>query len=158
MAAVAAFAAANAGTIALASAGLSAVSAISSAQQQSTQMRIQAQQAELQGRQNALVYNDQANKVFERQQMLASTARARASAGGIDPFTGSPMTIQQVDAVRAGEEFGIAKANAEMAIYGGLAQSQSLQSAASFTQKMGYVKAVTDVAGAANSYNSTKTP
>lgn len=120
---------------------VSVVSSISSAQAQSQQMRIQASQAELQGRQNALNYNKQAYTVLQRQQQLASIARARAAAGGVDPLTGSPMTIQQVDAMRAGEEFQIAKENAEMAVYGGLAQSQSLMEASRATMTTGLLSA-----------------
>jgi hypothetical protein len=126
----------------------SLVSSVASASQQASAMRLQAQQAELQGRQNALNYNRQANQVFERQQMLAATARARAAAAGVDPFTGSALTIQQVDAMKAGQEMGIGQQNAEMSIYGGLAQSQSLRSAAGATQTIGLLQAVgTGVSG-----------
>ena len=141
MAQLAAFAAANAGTLQAISAVVSVASSISSAQAQSQQMRIQAQQAELQGRQNALNYNKQAYNVLQRQQQLAAVARARAAAGGVDPLTGSPMTIQQVDAMRAGDEYQIAKENAEMAVYGGLAQSQSLRSAAGAAMTTGLLSA-----------------
>ena len=141
MAQIAAFAAANAGTLQAIGSIVSVVSSISSAQAQSQQQRIQAQQAELQGRQNALNYNKQAYAVLQRQQQLASVARARAAAGGVDPLTGSPMTIQQVDAMRAGEEFQIAKENAEMAVYGGLAQSQSLMEASRATMTTGLISA-----------------
>ena len=134
-------AAANAGTLQAIGSIVSVVSSISSAQAQSQQMRIQASQAELQGRQNALNYNKQAYTVLQRQQQLASVARARAAAGGVDPLTGSPMTIQQVDAMRAGEEFQIAKENAEMAVYGGLAQSQSLMAASRATMTTGLLSA-----------------
>lgn len=141
MAELAAFAAANAGTLQAIGTVISVASSISSAQAQSQQMRIQAQQAELQGRQNALNYNKQAYNVLQRQQQLAAVARARAAAGGVDPLTGSPMTIQQVDAMRAGDEFQIAKENAEMSIYGGLAQSQSLRSAAGAAMTTGLLSA-----------------
>ena len=134
-------AAANAGTLQAIGSIVSVVSSISSAQAQSQQMRIQASQAELQGRQNALNYNKQAYTVLQRQQQLASVARARAAAGGVDPLTGSPMTIQQVDAMRAGEEYQIGKENAEMAVYGGLAQSQSLMAASRATMTTGLLSA-----------------
>ena len=136
MAEVAAYVVANAATIAAVAAATTAAASISSANAQSQQMRIQAQQAELQGRQGALQYSNQATQVLERQQQLAAAVRARAASGGVDPFTGSPMTIQQVDAMKAGEEYGMAKDNAQSAIYGGLAQSQSLQSAASTTKRI----------------------
>lgn len=124
--------------------GIQMGTTLAAANAQAAAMRVQAAQAELQGRQNALNYSRQATAVLNRQQQLAATARARAAAGGVDPFTGSPMTIQQVDAMRAGEEFAIAQQNAEMAIYGGLAQSQNLTSAAEITQSLGTLKAVSE--------------
>ncbi len=150
--------AAYAGVIALAGAGVSAAAAISSANAQSQQMRIQGQQAELQGRQGALQYSNQAVQVLERQQQLAAAVRARAASGGVDPFTGSPMTIQQVDAMKAGEEYGMAMDNAQSAIYGGLAQSQSLQSAASTTRRTGYLSAIGNAATGVGAYGATLTP
>lgn len=155
---IAAFAAANAGTLQAIGAVVSAVSTLSQASAQAQQYRIQAQQAELQGRQNALQYSRQAVQVLERQQMLAGAVRARAASGGVDPFTGSPMTIQQVDAMKAGEEYGIAKDNAQMAIYGGLAQSQSLRSAASTTMTTGLLAAGGNLLLAGSKYGETMTP
>ena len=135
---------------------VSTVSSMEAASAQAQQQPIQAQQAELQGRQNALQYNRQAVQVLERQQMLAGAVRARAASGGVDPFTGSPMTIQQVDAMKAGEEYGIAKDNATMAIYGGLAQSQSLQAAASTTERLGMLNTVVKGAEGYIAYEKVK--
>jgi hypothetical protein len=137
---------------------VSVVSSLEASSAQAQQQRIQARQAELQGRQNALQYSRQAVQVLERQQMLAGAARARAASGGIDPFTGSPMTIQQVDAMKAGEEYGIAKDNAQMAIYGGLAQSQSLQAAASTTERLGMLNAFSQGVQGYAGYQKTQTP
>ena len=116
--------------------GISVISKIQSVQAekqasqlQASRLAIQAEQAKLQGRQNALNYSNQANQVFERQQQLAATARARAAAAGVNPLTGSPLSVQEADAIRAGREFQIAKENAEMSIYGGLAASQDLRAA-----------------------------
>lgn len=120
----------------------SASAQMQQAEAQATQMRLQAQQAELQGRQNALNYNRQANEIFNRQQRLGATLRARASAGGVDPFTGSPLTVDQINAQKAGREFQISIENAEMARSGGLAQSQSLYAAASAAEEFGTTKAI----------------
>lgn len=122
-------------------AAASAASAMASAQQQAVGMRLQAQQAELQGRQGALNYNKQANAVLERQNQLAATIRARAVAGGVNPDTGSALTLQEVNAVKAGEEFNLAKVNAETSLYGGLAQSQSLEAGAGTTETLGFLNA-----------------
>lgn len=120
----------------------SASAQMQQAEAQANQMRLQAQQAELQGRQNALNYNRQANEIFNRQQRLGATLRARASAGGVDPFTGSPLTVDQMNAQKAGREFQISIENAEMARSGGLAQSQSLYAAASAAEEFGVMKAI----------------
>jgi len=122
-------------------AAASAASSMASAQQQAVGMRLQAQQAELQGRQGALNYNKQANAVLERQNQLAATIRARAVAGGVNPDTGSALTLQEVNAAKAGEEFKLAKENAETSLYGGLAQSQSLEAGASTTETLGLLNA-----------------
>lgn len=122
--------------IAAAGTAVSVISAVNVAQAQKQQaelqsqrLAIQAEQAKLQGRQNALNYSNQANQIFERQLKIAAAGRARAAAAGVDPLTGSPMTAQQADAVRAGREFQILRENADAAIYGGLSASQDLQAA-----------------------------
>lgn len=134
------------------------LSTIQSSRAQASAMRIQAKQSELQGRQNALAYNRQAQQVFERQERLAAMSRARAAAGGVDPFTGSPLTIQQANALTAGREMEIARQNAQTAIYGGLAQSQSLQSAATLTQQQGLTSALTTAAMQSYQMGKTRTP
>jgi hypothetical protein len=126
----------------IAAAVVSTTSTLLSAQQQAIGMRIQAQQAELQGRQGALNYNKQAIAVLDRQEQIRGAIRARAAAGGVNPDTGSPMTLQEISAEKAGVEFGMAKENAELAIYGGLAQSQSLQSGARAAEALGTMNAL----------------
>lgn len=144
--------------VAAVSAAASAVSTIQGASAQASQYRIQAQQAELQGRQNALNYSMQANQILERQLRLAGTIRARAAAGGIDPMTGSPMTLDQFNAMKAGREMQISKENAELALAGGLAQSQALYAAADTTESMGLFKAFGQAGMAYAQYQQVKTP
>lgn len=153
-----AFLAAALPAIQAAGAVLGAVSAIQAGRAQAQSMRLQAAQAQLQGRQNALAYNRQALQVLERQERLAGTIRARAAAAGVDPFTGSPLTLQQVNALTAGREAQIAQENAQMAIYGGLAQSQSLQSAASMAQQQATTSALVNLGQAAYGMSRTATP
>lgn len=153
-----AFLAAALPAIQAAGAVLSAVSAIQAGRAQAQSMRLQAAQAQLQGRQNALAYNRQAMQVLERQERLAGTIRARAAAAGVDPFTGSPLTMQQFNALAAGREAQIAQENAQMAIYGGLAQSQSLQAAASMAQQQATTGALVNLATAAAGMSKTATP
>lgn len=140
---------------------LAAASAASSLQQsdaQATQYRMQAQQAELQGRQNALNYNLQANQILERQQRLAGTIRARAVAGGVDPLTGSAMTVDQMNAERAGKEIEITRENADLARAGGLAQSQSLYAAADTTESMAFLKSIGQAGSSFMMFSKNATP
>jgi hypothetical protein len=139
-------------------AAASAASSLASAQQQSVSMGLQAQQAELQGRQGALNYNKQANSVLDRQNQLAAMIRARAAAGGVNPDTGSAMTLQEVNAQKAGEEFNLAKVNAETSLYGGLAQSQSLQGAADSAEMFGLLSAASTAGTAYYKADLLKTP
>ena len=138
--------------------GLKAHSQVEQGKMQAMSYRLQASQAELQGRQNALVYNRQALQVLQRQEGLAATVRARAASGGIDPFTGSPLSIQQVDMMKAQNEAQIAQENAQSAIYGSLAQSQSLQAAAGAARYMGNLGALTTLVSGAAMYGMTATP
>jgi len=126
----------------IAAAVASTTSTLLSAQQQAIGMRIQAQQAELQGRQGALNYNRQAVAILDRQEQIRGAIRARAAAGGVNPDTGSPMTLQEISAEKAGVEFGMSKENAELAIYGGLTQSQNLQSGANAAEALGTINAL----------------
>jgi hypothetical protein len=139
-------------------AAASAASSLASAQQQAVGMRLQAQQAELQGRQGALNYNKQANAVLERQNQLAATIRARAVAGGVNPDTGSALTLQEVNAQKAGEEFNLAKVNAETSLYGGLAQSQSLEAGAGSAETFGLLNAASTAGMAYYRADLLKTP
>ena len=142
----------------IAGAVMSASAQMQQAEAQANQMRLQAQQAELQGRQNALNYNRQANEIFIKQQRLSATLRARASAGGIDPFTGSPLTVDQMNAQKAGREMEISLENATMAQQGGLAQSQALYSAASSAEEFGTMKAIGTLAMGTAMAGQTKVP
>lgn len=143
---------------ALVASGIQAYSTIQQGKYQQTMYNLQAKQAELQGRQNALNYSNQALQVLDRQRKMSSTVVARAAAGGINPFTGSPMTVDQYNAFKAGEEYNLGKENADMAIAGGLAQSQSLQAAGKQAMKQAYFNAAATVAMGVYSYGQAATP
>ena len=139
-------------------AGLQAVSSIQQGRYQKAMYGLQAKQAELQGRQNALNYSKQAFQSLQAQRKTAAVLIARSAAGGIDPFSGSPMTVDQWNAFQAGEEYNLGLENAEMAIAGGLAQSQSLQAAGKQAMQTAYLNAAMSVAQGAFMYNNLSTP
>ena len=143
---------------ALVASGVSAYGQIQQGKYQKAMYNLQAQQAELQGRQNALNYSNQALQVLERQRKMSATIIARGAAGGIDPFSGSPMTVDRWNAFKAGEEYNLGIENADMAIAGGLAQSQSLQAAGKQVMKQAYFNAAVNVAMGAYQYSQAGTP
>jgi hypothetical protein len=148
----------TASNLSLASSAFSAISSVSQGAAQADAYRLQGSQAELQGRQNALNYNRQAYQLLERQQRLAGTVRARAVAGGVDPLSGSPMTVEQSNAYRAGNEIQILNENAQLALSGGLAISQSFNAAASSAEEYGLMSGIAKGALGVATYMGTKTP
>ena len=149
------FTAANFGLL---SSAISVGSSLYQGKQQAVAYRMQAMQASLKGRQEALNYNRRAFDTLERNRRLNASLNARAAAGGIDPFSGSPLTLADANNIAAYEEATIDRDNAEMAIYGGLAQSQSLQAAAATSQTFGYLTAAAKGASGAASFMDTRTP
>jgi hypothetical protein len=148
----------TAANLSMASSAFSAISSIQQGAAQGDYYRLQGSQAELQGRQNALNYNRQAYQLLERQQRLAGTVRARAVAGGVDPLSGSPMTVEQANAYRAGNEIQILNENAQLAMSGGLAISQSFQAAASSAEEYGLMSGIAKGALGAATYGTTRIP
>jgi hypothetical protein len=148
----------TASNLSMASNAFSAISSIQQGAAQGDYYRLQGAQAELQGRQNALNYNRQAYQLLERQQRLAGTVRARAVAGGVDPLSGSPMTVEQANAYRAGNEIQILNENAQLAMSGGLAISQSFNAAASSAEEYGLMSGIAKGALGVATYMGTKTP
>lgn len=148
----------TASNLSMASSAFSAVSSMAQASAQADYYRLQGSQAELQGRQNALNYNRQAFQLLERQQRLAGTVRARAVAGGVDPLSGSPMTVEQANAYRAGNEIQILYENAQLAQSGGLAISQAFNTATTSAEEFGLMSAATKGLLGAAAYQTTKLP
>lgn len=126
--------------------GLSAVSSIYQSGQQAEAYRLQSTQAALKGRREALQYESRALDTLRQNAALNASLRARAAAGGINPFSGSPLSLAQANDIAAYEEARIDRENAEMALYGGLAQSQALQAAAATAETYGYLNAAMNAA------------
>jgi hypothetical protein len=142
----------------IAIAAFQAFSTIQQGRYQQKMYNLQAKQAELQGRQNALNYSNQALQVLERQRRMSATLVAKGAAAGIDPFSGSPLTVDRYNAFKAGEEYNLGIENADMAIAGGLAQSQSLQAAGKQAMKQAYFNAAVSMAQGVYSAGQTQTP
>lgn len=138
--------------------GLSAISSIYQGQQQAEAYRLQSQQAALKGRQDALQYNRRAFQTLQANDRLRASLIAQAAAGGVDPFTGSPLSLTQANNISAYEEARIDRENAKMALYGGLGQSQALQAAASTAETYGLLRGAAQAAMGGTKFMDTKLP
>jgi hypothetical protein len=134
-------------------AGLQAVSSIKQGQNQAAALKIQAKSAELKGRANALQYMRQSLEALENHRRYQGTITSVAAANNINPFTGSPLSLDQRNAFEMGKEYNFSAENADMAIASGLAESQSLQAAAKQVKQMSYINAAAAIASGVYGYN-----
>ena len=127
--------------LAVASSALSAVGQIQAGKAQAKQYQAQAKQAELQGKQKALEYRQQGVQTLQRLRQNISATRARASAAGLNPNTGTPASFERY-AMRTGrQEFNVAQENAVLAADAGVQQAAQYNSAASQAKRQGYIGA-----------------
>jgi len=119
---------------------------------QASQYKAQAAQTRLQGRAQAVRYEQQGNAVMKRSMEAQAMARARAAAGGLDPFSGSAQFVQTLSAQDAAEDVGILSDNAQLARLGADAQAQSYDSAARYARNAGLLAGFTTAATAAGQY------
>lgn len=140
------------------SSGVSALSQVYQGRQQRDAYRLQSQQAALKGRQDALRYNRRAVDTMRANMALEGSLRARAAAGGVDPFSGSSLSLAQANDIAAYEEVRIDQENAQMSLYGGLAQSQSLQVAAATANTYGMLRGAIDATAGGARFLDVRNP
>ena len=93
--------AASAGAVAassgfqLAMAGVSALGQISAGAAQKRQYQMQAEQAELRGRSEAIAYKQKGADALRNLNQTLAAIISRSAAGGVDPTSGSAATLQQ---------------------------------------------------------------
>jgi hypothetical protein len=87
---------------------------------QAEQARLQGQREALKGRIGALNANNQALTVLQNQRRFYSAVNARAAAGGVRAFEGSPAEIMFQQGILSGREFDIARENALQSLNAGL--------------------------------------
>lgn len=138
----------------LVAAGLQAVSSIQQGKFQQAQYNLQARQSLLKGRREAIAYSEQGLAELQKYEKAAGAMVAGAAAGGVNPFTGSAMTLNEMDAVKAGKEYNRGLENADLAIAGSVAQSQALRAAGKQAMKSAYMNAAISVAAGVASYAS----
>jgi hypothetical protein len=130
-------------TISTVASVVSGISQIAGGSQQESLYQAQAAQAKIQSRGEAVKYEQQANSIARRALEAQAMARARAAAGGIDPFSGSAQFIQDLSAQDAGEEIDLSRENAKLAALGGSAQVDALLRAGRTSRTRGLLSGLT---------------
>lgn len=137
------------------SAVLGAAGKIREGQAQKAQMDAAAQQAEIQGRsqklqmrQQAIQSRQQSVNVLEKVRRNLSTVNAYASAGGLNPFSGSTGSLMTTNLARGARDFyasmdavDMATQNMEIAQGAASYQAQIYRSAGKNAQRQGYFNA-----------------
>lgn len=129
------------GGASLAFAGASALGTIAAGSAQKRQYGMQAEQAELRGRAEAIGYKQKGADVLRNLNETLAAVISRSAAGGVDPTSGSAAVIQQYALSEGARESQIAQDNALLALGQASTQAGIYQSAGRSAQLSSYVSA-----------------
>jgi hypothetical protein len=108
-----------------------------------TQYNLQAKQATLEGERRAIQYQQRSNDLLRRLRATNAALAARAYAGGVDPFSGSPDIVRAANETSAGREYSVLLADADAALRGGALQAELYQQAGKTAYQQGKFNAAT---------------
>lgn len=137
--------------VAVAAAVTSAVGSYQQGQAAKAQYGIQAQMATVEGQRKQIQYQQRANDLLRRQNATNAALAARAAAGGVDPFSGSPDIVRAANETAAGREYVMLLADADAAMRGGVFQAELYKQAGKQAARRGTFDAVTKLGMAAAS-------
>lgn len=144
--------------VAVAAAVAGGVSKIAQGRQAEDMYFKQAVQTRTQARGEALKYQQQANAILKRSVETQAAARARAAAGGIDPFSGSSQFIMDLSAAEGLREFGISMDNAKLASIQGEDQALQFITAGRRAKNRGLLEGIASFGQAAGAYSKIGGP
>lgn len=128
---------------------------MSAARSQQQMYDMQAAQAKMQGRANAIGYRQQGVAVLRNLNETLAAIIARAGAGGVDPMSGSAAIMQNFARAEAAGEFGTTKDNAALSIAGANAQAAIYRQAGETALATGRAQAIGTIMGSVGTaYNS----
>jgi hypothetical protein len=99
----------------LAFAAISAGAQLYAGYQQKQMYNAQAAQAQIQGRSQAIAYKQQAADILKSMNETMGTIIARAAAGGVDPLSGSALSLTNYTMKEGIREYNISKDNVVLA-------------------------------------------
>jgi|TARA_R110000787_G_scaffold226373_1_gene334117 hypothetical protein len=144
--------------IALAGAAVSAYGQVQAGRAQAKALGKQGALAELQGRGEALKYRQQGVATMDRVLRTRATVNARAAAGGIDPFAGSALALQDFALAEGAREIYVSRDNEIIAREGGTLQSSLYQQQGKQAYRGGLFGAMGTLASAGASFAKTRQP
>lgn len=133
------------GTMSQIGLALSAVSAVGQIQAGRAQARAYQRQAEiakLQAKRTEIQHKQQGVEVLRRLRQNLSTVNARAAAGGLDPYSGTPQGIKDYGTRMGTEEFYLTQENAALALVTGDLNAAQYNTAAAQARRQGFYSAV----------------
>lgn len=113
------------------------------------QYQLQAQMSTIEGERKQIQYRQRANDVLRRRNQANAALTARAAAGGVDPFSGSPDIVATINNTAAGREYAMLLADADAAMRGGVLQAQLYQQAGEMAKRAGTFDAISKLGSAA---------
>ena len=126
---------------------------------QQRQYNLQAQQTEVESQRKAIQYQQRSNDVLRRRLQANAAIAARAYAGGIDPFSGSPDIIRAANDTASGREYARLLEDADAALRGGMLQAELYREAGATAKRTSQFRAATKLMSAGASYGSaTQSP
>ena len=138
--------------VAVAGAALGVAGSIKGGSQEQKLREKEADEARREGRVAALRYKQEANELLKRSMEVQGASRARAAAGGIDPFSGSAAFVEQLSETDAIEDVKLLEENAVLAREGAGRQSDILIDAGRYARRRGLLGAASAIGQGAYSY------
>lgn len=136
--------------------GVSALAQIKAGKQAQLAYKQQAERAKLEGRQKALEYRAKGVDSLRQISKNIASVNARAAAGGIDPFSGTPQTVKAVSTEAGFTDALVLRENAQLVELGGVMQAGEYEMAGRQARLQSYIGAATTLASGAFQYKQLK--
>jgi hypothetical protein len=138
--------------VAVATTLMSAYGSYQQGQAAKQQYGLQAKMATLEGERKQIQYQQRGNDTLRRRNATNAAIAARAAAGGINPFSGSPDVVRAATDTAAGREYSMLLADADAAFRAGRLQAKIYESAGEQAARKGTFDALAKLGMAAASF------
>lgn len=120
----------------------SAFMQIRAGQSQAAALRAQGAYARMQAKQESLKYKQNAVNVLDNILATSASITARAAAGGIDPFSGTPQSLRDFALAKGAQELYTTREGEIISLAGGRMQETAYGMQARAAKQAGYASAI----------------